>query len=83
MLAVPVAPIETVQELRGDADEVVCLETPTPFLAIGHWYRDFSQVPDERVTALLAEAALSVSVGAQADVAADPPDAAGRSTPRA
>jgi putative phosphoribosyl transferase len=76
VLAVPVAPPETVQELRGDADEVVCLQTPTPFFAIGQWYRDFSQVPDERVTALLAEVAFPAEVGAQAPGAADPPEAA-------
>jgi len=77
VLAVPVAPIETVQELRGVADEVVCLETPTPFLAIGQWYRDFSQVPDERVTAMLAEAAVPTGIGVQAHAAPDPPDAPG------
>jgi putative phosphoribosyl transferase len=75
VLAVPVAPPETVQELRGEADEIVCLETPTPFLAIGQWYRDFSQVPDERVTALLAEAAVPAGLGTPAVAAANPGDA--------
>ena len=56
ILAVPVAPPETVAQLSVDADEVVCLATPTPFLAIGPWYRDFSPVDDQRVAALLAEA---------------------------
>jgi putative phosphoribosyl transferase len=76
VLAVPVAPPETVEALRGDADEVVCLETPTPFFAIGEWYRDFSQVPDERVTALLTEAAVPAAVGATEQGSADvPPEA--------
>ncbi len=82
VLAVPVAPIETVQELRGDADEVVCLETPTPFLAIGQLYRDFSQVPDERVTALLAEAARTGPHRCSGARRAGSSGRAGRSTPR-
>jgi len=54
VLAVPVAPAETVEELRQVADAVVCLATPAPFLGVGQWYRDFSQVPDEQVVRLLA-----------------------------
>lgn len=57
VLAVPVAPAETVEELRRVADEVVCLETPAPFFGVGQWYRDFSQVPDEQVVKLLATTA--------------------------
>ena len=56
VLAAPVAPREAIPMLEGDADEVVCLETPSPFYAVGEFYRDFSQVPDEEVTALLARA---------------------------
>lgn len=56
--AVPVAPAETVELLRRDADEVVCLETPYPFGAIGYFYRDFSQVSDETVAELLHRARL-------------------------
>lgn len=75
VLAVPVAPSETIEELRGDADDVVCLETPTPFFAIGEWYRDFSQVPDERVSALLADAAAPAKVEATATAGLlDPPE---------
>lgn len=69
VLAVPVAPSETVEALRGDADDVVCLETPTPFFAIGEWYRDFSQVPDDRVSELLADAAAPATVEATATAA--------------
>ncbi len=53
ILAVPVAPRETVVALRGKVDEVVCLRTPEPFYAIGLQYRDFHQVPDEEVVRLL------------------------------
>jgi predicted phosphoribosyltransferase len=53
VLAVPVAPRETVAELRGEVDDLICLETPDPFLAIGYFYRDFEQVSDEEVIAIL------------------------------
>ena len=39
------------------ADEVVCAETPAPFLAVGAWYEDFSETTDDDVRRLLAEAA--------------------------
>lgn len=51
--AVPVAPPETVEKVRELADEVVCLETPAFFQAVGQFYRDFPQVEDEEVIALL------------------------------
>lgn len=54
--AVPVAPWESLDELRGLADEVVCLETPEPFYAIGQWYEDFRQVDDGEVRRLLQRA---------------------------
>src|SRR5262249_5062786 len=41
---------------RGDADEVICLEMPGRFLAIGEWYEDFAQTSDEEVVALLRTA---------------------------
>jgi len=53
VLAVPVAPRDTVAELRGEVDALICLETPEPFLAIGYFYRDFEQVSDEEVVAIL------------------------------
>ena len=53
MLAVPVAPSDTVARMREVADEVVCLETPAVFFAIGEWYRDFTQVSDDEVVAAL------------------------------
>lgn len=54
VLAVPVAPPETVAKLRATVDELVCLETPDPFYAIGVFYRDFAQMSDEDVVAILA-----------------------------
>ena len=57
ILAVPVAPPETVAALRRDADDVVAVETPEPFFAIGGWYADFSPTSDQEVVELLARAA--------------------------
>jgi putative phosphoribosyl transferase len=57
VLAVPVAPTETVAALRWDADDVICLEENEFFGAIGFYYRDFSQVSDEEVIKLLGESA--------------------------
>ncbi|HET6916892.1 MAG TPA: phosphoribosyltransferase [Acidimicrobiales bacterium] len=56
VLAVPVAAGSTLEELRREV-EVVCLEAPQSFWAIGQWYRDFSQISDEEVARLLAESA--------------------------
>ncbi|WP_406364858.1 phosphoribosyltransferase family protein [Streptomyces sp. NBC_01546] len=57
ILAVPVAAPQALEQLRREADEVVCLSVPRHFSAVGQWYEDFSQVGDEEVAALLAEAA--------------------------
>lgn len=56
IVAVPVAPESTVEQLRHDVDAVVCPATPEPFMAIGRWYDDFSQTTDDEVTRLLEEA---------------------------
>ena len=53
VLAVPVAPTDSLSELRHDADDVVCLEDHEFFGAIGVYYADFSQVPDEEVIEIL------------------------------
>lgn len=53
VLAIPVGPPETVEELRGMADEVVCLETPKGFGAVGQYYERFGQVSDEEAMAYL------------------------------
>ena len=56
ILAVPVAPADTVEELSADCDELVCLATPDPFYAVGPHYGDFRQTEDAEVVRLLAEA---------------------------
>jgi putative phosphoribosyl transferase len=53
VLAVPVAPTETLHDMRGEADEVVCLEAHDLFGAIGFFYSDFRQTSDEEVIAIL------------------------------
>ena len=55
VLAVPVAPTQSLRDLRGEADDVVCLEDYEDFGAIGFFYSDFRQVPDDDVIALLAQ----------------------------
>ncbi len=55
VVAVPVAPPDTVRTLEPLVDEVVCLFQPEPFMAIGQWYQDFSQLTDAEVQALLEE----------------------------
>ncbi len=53
--AVPVAPNETCEALRAEVDEVVCALTPDPFLSVGTWYEDFTQITDDEVRELLRE----------------------------
>ena len=55
ILATPVAPAESLEALRGEADDIVCLETPRDFFAVGQFYRNFGQVSDDEVKALLAQ----------------------------
>ncbi|MFP4536692.1 MAG: phosphoribosyltransferase [Dichotomicrobium sp.] len=54
VLAVPVAPPSTVEELSDEVDDVVCLETPAAFRAISLYYREFNQVSDDEVARVLA-----------------------------
>lgn len=56
VLAVPVAPRETVQRLEQVADRVVCVDTPPDFMAVGQFYRNFEQTTDDEVVALLEAA---------------------------
>ncbi len=56
VLAVPVAPPDTIESLRPEVDDVVCLSTPPMFHAVGQFYRDFSQTTDEEVIRLLEAA---------------------------
>jgi predicted phosphoribosyltransferase len=63
VLAVPVGAASTVEELRDEADEVVCLATPEPFVAVGLWYSDFSPTTDETVADLLSRAPVPAHAG--------------------
>jgi putative phosphoribosyl transferase len=56
VVAVPTAPASTCEQLRGEADEVVCATTPRPFRAVGYSYRSFPQTTDEEVRELLQAA---------------------------
>ena len=53
VVAVPVSPPETVAKLQRHADEVICLETPTNFYAIGQFYERFDQLTDEETNSIL------------------------------
>ncbi|MDI6907740.1 MAG: phosphoribosyltransferase [Thermoanaerobacterales bacterium] len=55
ILAVPVAPPETVARLRDEVDELVCLLAPEPFYAVGQFYREFDQTDDQTVIDLMRE----------------------------
>src|ERR1044071_3259737 len=56
VLAAPVAPRDTLDELASECDDIVCLATPEPFFAVGAHYRDFTQTEDAEVIRLLEEA---------------------------
>jgi putative phosphoribosyl transferase len=65
VLAVPVAPHDTVEALRSEVDDLVCLAEPYPFCAVGLHYDDFHQVEDAEVLAALADAAASPKRGTE------------------
>lgn len=56
ILAVPVAPADTVAQLAEECDEIICLVSPSPFHAVGAHYVDFTQTGDEEVIHLMREA---------------------------
>ena len=56
IVAAPVGPPATCDSLRREADEVVCLSSPEPFISVGNWYEDFTQVTDREVQKALAPA---------------------------
>ncbi|MDE2230279.1 MAG: phosphoribosyltransferase [Alphaproteobacteria bacterium] len=66
VLAVPVAPASTVDSLRSEVDEVVCLESPEDFGAVGLFYADFRPVEDAVVVDLLRRAAAAQAQRASA-----------------
>ena len=53
IVAVPVGAVSTCADLASEADEVVCVRTPEPFIAVGLWYRDFAETTDQDVRTLL------------------------------
>lgn len=53
VVAVPVIPVDTCAKLQAEVDELVYLETPSPFYAIGNYYQDFTQTSDDEVIELL------------------------------
>ena len=53
VVAIPVAAPSSVRELEGEADEVVCLDAPEDFYAVGQAYQSFDQVSDEEVISIL------------------------------
>lgn len=55
--AVPVAPADTVEKVAQYCDEMICLETPADFYAVGQFYLDFPQVSDDEVIAILEQSA--------------------------
>lgn len=67
LLAVPVSAAEALRGLRDEVDDAVCLATPPDFIAIGQFYQDFSQTPDEEVSRLLEMA----RVGTKSDPPVD------------
>jgi len=56
VVAVPVAAVETCEKFQQQVDEVICVQTPQPFYAVGSWYDNFSQTSDDEVRNLLATA---------------------------
>lgn len=55
VVAIPVAPRDSLRKIGTVADDVVCLMAPSRFIAVGAWYRKFDQTPDETVRQLLGE----------------------------
>jgi putative phosphoribosyl transferase len=74
VLAVPVASRSAVEGLSRTADEVICVEIPAWFHAVGEWYDDFTQTTDEQVIALLEQAAANQDTAASAALDDPPPD---------
>jgi putative phosphoribosyl transferase len=72
-LATPVCAPQTARTLRGEVDEVVCLETPAWFGAVGQFYVDFRQTSDDEVVELLRRGARAVPVPADDSPGGDGP----------
>lgn len=75
VVAVGVAPPDTLARLDAVADEVVCLQAPSDFYAVGQFYDDFSEVSDAEVVAALERATARAAAASGAGVAAKNPHA--------
>jgi putative phosphoribosyl transferase len=73
VVAVPVAPSTAPTMFRDDADEMICLETPHPFYAVGQWYSDFTPTTDAEVSVLLSRAPEPAMNNASDDPPGDQP----------
>ncbi len=71
IVAVPVAAPSTCLEFLGEADDVICAQTPDPFFAVGLWYRNFEPTSDQEVRDLLAQAAEARNIQAQHESAGE------------
>ena len=71
VIAVPAAPESTCREFAGIVDDVVCATMPTPFLAVGDSFWDFSQVSDQEVCELLATPTIAGAPSVSKESAAD------------
>lgn len=57
IIATPVASSSAIEQLTAQVDEIICLNTPKSFNAVGFWYQDFSQTTDQEVCELLSQEA--------------------------
>ena len=73
VIAAPVASRQAVAALRDVCDEILCVEVPEPFYAVGEWYRDFSQTSDDEVVELLASTSGELRARGADLAGADPP----------
>lgn len=81
IMAAPVGAPESIDALRAVCDDVVCLDAPPYFAAVGTWYDDFRHVPDADVTNLLERAATAVPAAPTASTARTASPANPRSNP--
>lgn len=56
VVAVPTSALDTYRIISAEVDNIICLSTPEPYIAVGCWYRNFSQTSDEEVSLLLRKA---------------------------
>jgi putative phosphoribosyl transferase len=63
VVGVPVAPSSTIEELKKEVDDLVCVSAPDFFIAISVWYDEFPQTTDEQVRELLKKAETPKQIG--------------------